>query len=117
MFLYNDIRGTYIYCVTSTIEVSGVERSVLLIATNWRDIRPTVGRKHILMLGHCLRCFSNISPTMALTIFYKKTLATISTGIVARTVGQRYRRWADIDLTMVSQVLSYYYANEKTFKK
>ena len=51
-----------IYCVTSTIEVSGVERSVLLIATNWRDIRPTVGRKHILMVGHCLR------QAMALTI-------------------------------------------------
>ena len=45
--------------------VSGVERSVLLIATNWRDIRPTVGRKHILMLGHCLRCFPNISPTIS----------------------------------------------------
>ena len=62
MFLYNDIR------VTSTIEVSGVERSALLIATNWRDIRPTNGWKHILMLGHCLRCFPNISPTMVLTI-------------------------------------------------
>ena len=77
------ISEELIYCVTSTIEVSGVD--LVFLAKKHLPLYP-------LVLWH-----GSLPPAL-------------------QTVGQRYRRWADIDLTMVSQVLSYYYTNEKTFK-
>ena len=91
---------------------------VLMSLVYWVAIDPL--DKHVLMLGHCLRRLPNFNPSMGLnaSCFWciRKHLPVISPGIglslagfiqshalapASQAVGQRYRRWASINPTLV----------------